>query len=414
MYFFFTILFYVSGQFEWLIPSYFKLIFYLLICYCFLNVGYSFRIIDKFHISKTYFRDIQPLELDFSKIKTLFYVSGVFLIFSQILWVVTFLNTFNVFNILETIGSNYFERLNVTFESNVITMQIRTLLWGLSLFVYPIGFLYYKNLHFKEKLFFCSVIFVDILSSLNMGISKNIGDIVICYIASALLQNISEKRCYLKRRGVKIIGTVLSFLLVFGLVQYYRGLSSNVYVYNPYAGFAVLRDSSLLYDFIGNGTLIGKIGLYVSHAYTGLAYALELPFENTYLIGFSRALTEYFQQYSNISVADLTYNARIEAVYGWKNGIWWPTAFVWIGNSVSLYLVPFVLFFLGLFIRYLEDDYGKSGNIYTAVLYSQMVITLFYLPCNMQVFQSRQSFFGMILLLFLFCFRYKFQKKLIK
>ena len=114
---------------------------------------------------------------------------------------------------------------------------------------------------------------------------------------------------------------------------------------------------------------------------------------------------EYFDQYLNIDVGTLTYNSRIEMIYGWKNGQWWPTAFVWIGNAVSLWGVPIVLLLLGKFIRFIEDDFFKTGNIISLALYAQMIIMLFYLPCNMQIVQSRASLFGTLLLILLFIFR---------
>lgn len=415
-YFLFSIFYYCFGRYKWNIPSYPKLIIFLITCYFFLNIGYRLTWKNKSTLMYGIRREYEFKLVPYKFIRTLFFISSLALIIFQVVWVIVFFDHFSIMNIFSMLGDNYYSRLDTTFDSKIPIMQFRTLLWGITLFSYPIGFLYFKIMPRKDKILFLITIMVDVFAALNMGISKNIGDIVIIFLGMMLLKNTVSTSRKSKRQNkkniIKIITVIIGFLILFGYIQNIRGQVSTGKIFNPYGNFASYREKNIFNIIFGSNIcgIIDKIGSYVSHAYTGLAYALELPFKNTYLLGFSRSLMEYIEQYVGISVSDLTYNFRIDKIYGWHNGQWWPTAFVWIGNAVSFVFVPLVIFLLGVFFRYLEDDFAKTGNIITATFYSQICITLVYLPCNMQIFQSRQSLFGTLTLLILFLLRRKLYK----
>lgn len=409
-YFIFSIAYYLFGKYHWDIPSYTKLLCYIFVCYLFLNIGYRYRPSRGqggcFTLMRDYSFSLPPYGL---AVRRLFWISSISLIVFQVVWVVIFFDRFSISNVFATLGDNYYTRLDKTFDSPIPIMQIRTLLWGLTLFSYPIGFLYYSKMPNIDRILLAVTLVIDVLAALNMGISKNIGDIVIIFIGILLLKRAVEPPNFQKRKGyakstIVIVICITVFLVFFSIIQNLRDASTTGNVVNPYGNFASLNDMYAL-PFLSDtslGALIDRFGLYISHAYTGLAYALELPFQGTYLLGFSRSLMDYVNQIFGVDLESLTYNARIDSEYGWHNGQWWPTAFVWLGNAVSLWLVPFIAFALGIFFRYLEDDFAASGNVITAALYCQMVITLIYLPCNMQIFQSRASLMGTILLFILF------------
>lgn len=421
LYFLFSVVYYCLGYYKWNIPSYFKLLSFLLICYLSLNVGYHLSWIGHGKLRRGLYRDYNFVLPGYgTEIRKLFLISAFSLIIFQIAWVLTFFGQFNIRNILSVLGENYFSRLEKTFDSKVPIMQLRTLMWGITLFVYPIGFIYTKQMPRKDKVIFGTALFVDAFASLNMGVSKNIGDIVISYISVVILKSVVNTaaspyaRRMSKQSKKRIVLAALVFFLIFFVIQNMRNSVLTTVKPNPYGFFAEINEKNLFRILFGKNieSLFSKIGGYVSNAYTGLAYALELPFKNTYGLGFSRALMEYADQYLKLSLKSLTYNARIEALYGWHDGMWWPTAFVWIANAVSFVFVPAVMLLLGAFFRHLEDEYARTGNVVVAAMYIQMVITLVYLPCNMQIFQSRASLIGSLSLLVCFFTRRKLFKRL--
>ena len=417
IYFAFTIVYYCFGKYSWNIPSYLMLFAYLLLCYTMLNVGYRISAVERRDVFFSTKRTVSSTLPDYNKIRVIFFISSIFLIVFQIAWVVTFFGTFDLFNVLANIGDNYFERLQFKSDSIVPIMQVRTLLWGMTLFAYPLGFMYFIKMPLFDKILFIFTIFVDVMTSLNMGISKNLGDVVFVFFAVFMLKSgITQRKKAFRKNIIKIFFAFMLFLILFSQIQSSRHSVVSFTTENPYGQFAGIRENNLFYLIFGKDStisgLIDSIGAYSSHAYTGLAYALTLPFESTGGIGFSRALMEYFEQYLNIDVSSATYNARIDMLYGWHNGQWWPTAFVWIGNAVSLWGVPIILLFLGKFIRYVEDDFFKTGNFISLALYAQMIITLIYLPCNMQIVQSRASLFGTLFLIGLFVLRRRVENRM--
>lgn len=410
-YLIFTIIYYFTGRYSWKIPSDLKLIFYFIIIIISINIGYILRTgIPRFN---SRMRSKMDIKHKYDKIllsknaNRLFIVSCISIIFFQIMWVQTVLGKFDVFDAFSNIGQNYYERLEFsTGNDKVFSMQIRTLLWGLTLYAYPIGFYFFKQLTRKGKLLLFITIIIDVLVSLNMGISKNIGDITLIFILCMLIQKKYRFNTFGRLRKVnnkgKIILIVALFFSMFYIIQMVRDSATNISsskLLNPYSSFADVR-SSTFYDIIfGNSaitSLIDKIGAYVSHGYTGLAYALELPFHNTYGLGFSRALIEYTDQYLGTSLQTQTYPAMIEQVFGWPNGVYWPSAFTWFASAVTFFGLPIIMMIYGWILAGAEKRFKKFQDVFSLALLTQLFIMGLYLPANAQIFQSRASLFGTI------------------
>jgi len=324
-------------------------------------------------------------------------------------WVVTVNGHFNLTNVISALGTNYYDRLSYSSESVVPIMQIRTLMWGITLFAYPIGFCYFNELKPTDKAILICTIVIDILASLNMGISKNIGDIIIIYISCVIISDKKIENKYGKiKKNKKIQSSAfvfLFFLLIFNVIQTARdSVTSGMALSNPYHKFSLLRNTTIFDVMFGRNlsSQLDRFGAYISHGYTGLAYSLELPFVNTYGLGFSRALMEYFAGYLGVFVQDLTYPARIEEIFGWPNGMYWPSAYSWFASSVSFYGLPLLLVLFGILLASVEKRYKKYKDVYSLVLLSQLFIMCIYLPANAQIFQSRASLFGTCAIIFVY------------
>lgn len=407
-----TIFYYFFGRYDWEIPSNLKLLIYLIILIISLNIGYYSKIrVTLFKKNKKNYEIDNPIFLN--KERKLFVISCLSIIVFQIAWVVTFLGDFNVNNIFSSLGENYYERLSFSTEDSVLIMQIRTILWGITLFAYPIGFAYFKKLTSFEKTVFFLSLSIDILASLNMGISKPIGDIIIILILTLLIKNREFKSKETFKNNLKLFRNisilVVMFVFVFGVIQQIRDDSTDTEAStfeNPYSKFAELRDYTMIdIIFLGNNSItsvVDRMGAYISHGYTGLAFALELPFENTYGLGFSRSLMEYANQYTGLDIISSTYMERIELEYGWPNGIYWPTAYTWFASAFSFWLLPLIMCWIGYIVKRVEIRYKTFGDIYSLALLAQLFILLIYLPGNAQIVQSRASLFGTVFLIIVY------------
>ena len=401
-----TLAYYFLGRYQWIIPSPTKLILYVLLCVVALYFG--FLICIRYSSSK----QIINVSYNFkTRSIVLFRLSCFTVIIFQIMWVVVMLGRFSIWDLTRVIGTNYFERLFFVTDSPVFIMQLRTLLWGLTLFAYPIGFVFYKRFGWFDKTLLAITILVDVLSAVNMGVSKNIGDILLIFIACQLVKQESPKDAILKRKKTfqirinKPILWIILFVIMFNIIQYARDeviFSDRSMPSNLFPRFAEVRETTvfdlltLRIPFVINN--IERLGVYASHGYTGLAFALDLPFQSTYWFGFSRALLEYVEEFTGQTLRQETYNARIESLFGWHNGMYWPTAYVWLGNILSLWFVPVLILIFGAILAIVFKRFEQRKDIPSLALLCQLFIGAIYLPANAQLVQSRASLWGIIML----------------
>lgn len=414
LYLLFTLIYYFFGRQKWLIPSQSKLLLFVLLNILMFFFGYTLNTIIKRKGQKG--NEIIDNQIEYTKnIRRVFLLSCGLLIIFQIATVITTIGSFRMFNVMQTIGESYRNRLIIirsasASSESVLIMQIQTLFWGVTMFAYPIGFIYFKKMGKFDKLLLILTVLIDFFATLNLGITKNIGDLILIMVTCILLSvPVTIKKSKKKNNHpiMRIFLILILFLSIFSMIQSSREKTYNVQAgRNIYPEFSLLRENTV-FDIVvfNNRTLsniIDRIGIYVSHGYTGLAYAMELPYENTYGIGVSRALTDYANQYLDIDVSKQTFNARIQSYYGWPNGSLWPTAYTWIANSVSFWLVPLIIFLYGFFMASVEYRYIQERDIYSLALFCQLFIGAIYLPANAQLVQSKPSLWALALLLIIY------------
>lgn len=412
-----TLVYYFFGRQEWIIPSQIKLLLFVMLNILAFYFGYTFYIKKK--LNGVGYDETTNSELIYTKrIRMIFIISCLLLIVFQISTVVTTIGSFRISNVFQTIGENYKDRLSIIRSSmsegseRILIMQIQTLFWGTTMFAYPIGYMYFKKMRVFDKTLLFITIIIDFFSTLNLGITKNIGDFILIIIACIIISAATSPKVIKKRNKhstTKIIAIIIFFLMIFSMIQYSREKAYNIQTgTNLYPQFSLLREDTVFDIILFKNRILSdavdKIGVYVSHGYTGLAYAMELPHQNTYGLGVSRALINYANQYLGINVSPQTFNERIQLLYGWPNGSLWPTAYTWIANSVSFWLVPFVIFLFGFFMAKVEYRYKTQRDIYSLALFCQLFIGAMYLPANAQLVQSKPSWWALVLLLVVYNF----------
>lgn len=415
----FSLIYYCFGRVQWKIDSYILVVLYATICYLCINIGY-YRTNRKIRCSNY---SMQPVitKIEYKNIAKFFRLCCIITVIFQVGWVFTYFHSFSIVSAITKIGSNYFDRLDTELSGNSFFLQIRTLLWIFAYFVYPIGFSFFSEMKIYDKAIFIFTMLIDILASLNMGISKNIGDVIIIFLAVLFLNprlqglndNIKQKMKKHRRMIFTAVVVGVIFLISFGAVQIKRNeaLGRSAIPNTVRAAFGTIRPVTIFDYLLGGNSIVVSVfdqfARYISHGYTGLAYALSLPFKNTWGLGFSRALMDYARQYLGISVSANTYCARIDEVYGWTNGVYWPTAFVWIGSAVTFWGVPIVMYFLGKLFCKAEYNWKIENKVVSLVLYCQLFLAFVFMPCNAQIVQSRASFTATFLLLIMYCLKNK-------
>jgi hypothetical protein len=143
----------------------------------------------------------------------------------------------------------------------------------------------------------------------------------------------------------------------------------------------------------------------MSHGYTGLALAMELPFEWSYGLGWSKGLQAILRDY--LGGPDLfhrSYLARNEATNQWPALAWWSTIFPWIASDTTFYGTVLVMVLIGFGIARVWMEIVVNGNLLGFVLLSQLFVLVFMFPANFVVAQTIDAvcaFVGALIVYFL-------------
>lgn len=399
IYLFSTVFLYFFGPIKWRIDNHFLLAGYLILSYLFILAGY------RMYYKKNTFRmhamnSNENAEYRYDKWFTFISILS---IVSHLVYSAYYFTGISL-NVLFSFGSVYYENLYREVHTNAIT-KILTYLWGINYLYLPWGIVIYKRLKLYDKIIFWVAVAMNALFWLSIGTMKGIGDIVILsvlpYIATTLNRgknNVSINQ-NMRKRLFAIILLVVLFAVIFGVSQQSRyefyNKTLTTYSTNRFV------ESQVLWPF---PYLTNRLISYITHGYTGLAYALKLPFEWTYFIGNSRALTDIVERHiiHSTVISSSIYPQRLEEAFGWSNGISWPSAFTWLASDFSFIFLPLVLMLISYFWAKCICDAFIEKNISALALASYLMLFFVFLPCNNQIVQSERSLWTLILLVFLY------------
>lgn len=402
-YLFMTIILYHTWVVKWFIPNPVTMTLYVIVNFLALGLGY-FIYANKakrtLACEYSFDNDLGSLK---GKQKTLFNISALFNIIAAVEYSYYFMGGISITNILSP-GSSYVYRLTEFDGGRNLVVQVFTYIWALSYFYYPLGVLYWTKLKFNQKFLFIISTLMTILYWLNMGTMKGLGDLLILFIPIYLI----KKYIFCGKKSPKaVFMLVILFVMLFSVIGEGRateiGINTDDLVYVSVAASPFIEqvdENNLVVKILGNKlskSITGLVG-YTSQGYTGLAYAMELPFEWTYGVGNSRTLTIYAEKIFDTSISNKTYLARNEATYSWPNGMFWSTIFPWLASDLSFFGVPIFMYLMGWLLAYCWFDFIYTKNSLALVAICQLFIFVIFIPANNQLVQSYQSLFGTVVL----------------
>src|SRR5690606_13160110 len=194
-------------------------------------------------------------------------------------------------------------------------------------------------------------------------------------------------------------------IVVFGIMQEqrteYKGNGTSMV--NPINSQFIKEERETIFPFITN-----YLSFYMTHGYTGMSLALELDPEWTYGVGSSRSLMRTTENLLDVNILQKTYPQRIDNVFGWPNGMYWPSAFTWFASDITFWGIPFLMFFIGWCFAYVWHLFITEQSIVGLVAVCQLFIFIVYLPANNQLFQASENFYANLALILLLLFRRPF------
>lgn len=302
-------------------------------------------------------------------------------------------------------GQIYINALAAGKEAEVsvsLLTQIKTLFSPLFLLSNAVLIFNFQRIERKWRLLLIFAIVLQLFHGvLTKGAQKGVFDAFILLMAVGVLKVYLQKHDFARwrRRGMFL------FLLVVVVFIFFQLSRLNAYDALDYSGSsqASLDRGSLLFTIFGDrvGLGLSLFISYISQGYYGLSLSLQLPFEWSYGLGNSFALTSYAEQYFGASnIFEQTYPYRMEYMFNWPAKMYWHTIFPWLASDITFPGTLALMFFVGRgYARSLIDGVIYESPLGICVFYL-LTTFLLYLPANNQLMQTREMMIATVVIFF--------------
>ena len=279
---------------------------------------------------------------------------------------------------------------------------IRALLSPLTFAVIPLGIIHWRTLPKIGKGFVIATAFASIIFSTLRGTDRELADLFIISGSATLVAigrgGASQGLSALKRYWKPALAIIL-FLYVAATVFTERkgarlgGYEQRISVCANDSNICTDIDAPLI-NWMPLSQRFGVSFFILStcSGYYGLQLAMEKPFHSTYGLGHSPAIMSLYTLFTEdkqLSTRTYTYRNSIE---GWVEENYWSSLITWLANDVGFIGALFVLAWLGWLWGKTWYSATVGGSDPAAVLFCLVMVMLFYLPANNQVFASYDGY----------------------
>jgi len=419
IYLLFTIVLFVYGPIKWKVPTYNKLVIFLLVYIASFVLGYCFQLHRKKRSNQELINTLSDpdspcfgllAKTDVKHIAFIFALSSVYSIFRNIILTVHYYGSLDFSAFLNIdLAATYFDRLGSDVQGTWY-IQLLNYTSVLDAFWFILGILYFKRFKVSYKcLFFAAIVFsslYNVMSGTMISWAILVFRLIPVFFIG-LYKAKHSKKIQTKRKSRKIIILIILVCVIF--VFLFSSVQESRYEYMDkeleYNEGTLGRFIEEERDIPVIGTVLRSVDIYIVNGYCGMAYGLELEPKFTYGIGFSRDFARLINQNFGFDVSDYTYPQRIEDEYGWLNGRYWPSAFTWFASDWTFYGIPILMFIFGAFLCNVWYSALYENSIVATALSSWLWIGIIFLPANNQLFQSLSSFMTTVCLIILYQMR---------
>jgi hypothetical protein len=262
----------------------------------------------------------------------------------------------------------------------------------------------FSNLSLLIKFVLLLVFFLEAYKWIAMGRNKGVFDLVILISLGIYCKNLYIKSFETKAKIItkkikfnRFFITILSFaLLVAALAYFDNALTSRKAAYENYNRFDHLFMMKVAPDFMKS--LLVNLSIYLAEGYRSLSLIIDLEWDSMYGIGHSSILIDKFSNLLEMPLFDNTYQTKLY-VYGIDPYVNWHSAYVWFANDVHWLGVGIIMYLIGYLFSYLWVSFLNEGNVFDLTLLFFVVLMLFYLPGNTQLFNQTATLFSFWVLL---------------
>jgi hypothetical protein len=302
--------------------------------------------------------------------------------------------------------------------------QLSTVLSAFQGMFLPLAIACWRRLPLLHRLVFFVALLSLLIYGIGIGAQSGFGFLLFSIVPVVLYKIVIERPIFRIRRGIQLSASrlqsagrlallgVAGSVMLFALVVFFQldraetsgGLESAAdsalvgsHGTHVSRGFPLFGDDNLSFGIV-------MACKYISHGYTGLALAMEMPFEWSYGLGSSKGMQVVFRDYlGGPDLFDKSYLVRSDAQNDWPALVWWSTIFPWIASDTTFYGTVLVMLGVGLAIGRLWMVVAVTGNPIAFVPLGQLFILVFMFPANNALLQTLDgvfAFMGMLVVYF--------------
>ncbi|MFG1525551.1 hypothetical protein ABMA67_11110 [Halobacteriovorax sp. RZ-3] len=154
-----------------------------------------------------------------------------------------------------------------------------------------------------------------------------------------------------------------------------------------------------------------KLSAYVTSGYQGMNYALSQKFTSSFGAGHSIFIQRNLDKFLNLGLRERTYPYK--SSQKWHEYEKWHSAYTYFANDVSFYGVIGVMFLFGYLLASTIKVFLLKECVISLSLTSLLVLQIFYMSANNQIFALLEYLTSFWILLLLFSFRDKIKNNIL-
>lgn len=270
-----------------------------------------------------------------------------------------------------------------------------------------LGSLHWNRLKKSQKIMYGSLcLLIVIHNTLYVGSQKELIDLVVYVVVPILMRWIKENRHLgLKKKIIAIVGVIAFSIFLGSVIAGRRELWAQLYNSNTGIG---ADPNNWIYKILPTSisSSITYLLSYVTQGYRGLSLCLTLPFQWTYGVGSSFKFMNDISRWFSIplDVLEKSYPVRMQQAYGVGAYASWHTIFPWIASDFTFFGAIFIV---SIFVYYWAKSWREvisSDSWIAPVMFSHLTILILFIPCNNQLFQTRDSIVASLVIFALWYF----------
>lgn len=255
-------------------------------------------------------------------------------------------------------------------------------------------------------MYFGLVALIVINTMLFLGSQKQLIDLIAYILIPFVTRKLRNRDNLPKGLMIKVgIGLIVIMLLVGTVIQSRFALWQDRYNSQGVISFGYIDTSNWMYKILPTPIRLSVIQVinYISQGYCGLALCLELPFVWSKGMGFSFKFMNDISDWFHIPISSLatSYPVRMQEQFGVRAYAYWHTIFPWWASDFTWFGAIIIV---SIFVYYWGKAWREQRSyqsLPSILLFSHLTLFVLYIPCNNQLFQTRESIVSTLAITFI-------------